>query len=218
MPKYIKRIGSKGHYRYFYTKEQLDKYNKTNSKKQEDEISIPEFRNFRVKNKGINSAILYPYKVGTKFTDKEINYLKKWAKDNNLYVNSASPTKIHLIRTDTNPLDLSLHGMDGVKREEYKKRKEEQKREWEEKRNEREKEYHKLPQSKWIDTIFGKDFTNSYNRLRIAEFLENDKKRPENIAPTWKWADGLKKLNALKDDGTIMWEKVKEAYNKTKGR
>jgi len=46
MPKYFKRIGSKGHYRYFYTKEQFDKYNKTNpkiNKKNDDPKKFKEF-------------------------------------------------------------------------------------------------------------------------------------------------------------------------------
>ena len=69
-------------------------------------ISKPPFRDFRVRQSAVNASVLYPNRVGAKFSDEEITVLKDWAKQNDLYVASASPTKLELIRTDANPLCL----------------------------------------------------------------------------------------------------------------
>jgi len=175
-------------------------------------ISKPPFRDFRVRQSAVNASVLYPNRVGAKFSDEEITVLKDWAKQNDLYVASASPTKLELIRTDANPLDLSMHGVRGVKAEAYVQKKLAEERAREKKRVETYRKFSEYPSSAWIENTFGKDFTNPYNKLALARFLDGETKEPV-VVISWRWKDGFEKSRAI-DGNKINWKRVKEAYEK----
>jgi len=67
MPKYFKRIGSKGHYKYFYNKEQWDKHNK------KSESNKKEFEPARIRQReGTNGKKYWVVEVKSNATGKWI--------------------------------------------------------------------------------------------------------------------------------------------------
>jgi len=182
---------------------------------EEKKITPPAFREWRFTKTASNSGNILPNKVGTKFTQDQVNELVAWAEANGMSVTRPTTTVIHVIGDTGTPISLSMMGAYGVKQEKLKAKDEIRKAEEERKRIERKEKAEGAESSKWIDSTFGVGTMNDFNKIELADFLEGRKENFGGIMSP-KWVDGFKKIDAVSNVGIVDWNKVKKAYQDSK--
>lgn len=170
----------------------------------------PEFRDWRFVPGAQNSGKIVPNRVGRKFTDEQVKSLTAWAKAEGLEVVGASGTGFKVVGKPGDRLDLSLSGAVGVKREQAEAKSQAGKQETERKREALEQQASGRKSSSWIADTFG-DAMNAYNRNALADFVEGGTPKFGGVVSP-QWREGLEKIGATNEQGSIDWKKVKAAY------
>ena len=177
-----------------------------------DRLGEPPHRNYRIQTrKGrarLNSSVLMP-PVGKVFTEVEMSALKKWVKDAGFsaYVEGGS---IRVVGEDAQEIP---DGMWLTKTEKINEKQAIKAQEIATRDAAEAAEYASLPSSKWIDEQMGLEFTNFFNRLKLARFLDG-KDEKFNGLMNHKWSDALEKFVDISTPQTVneVLSKLKAAY------
>lgn len=180
----------------------------------ETNVSFPNFRDWRVTmGLGINSAKIYPNRPGKKFSQEEINELKRWLSDIGWTIFRCSATKIEVVgKISSSWTELIGASASGKKSEIWKEKKLNREKERENEKIKDEITAKSRKSYTWIVSTFGEDVINYYNSIALSDFLEGISNKFKGIA-NQRWIDGVIKANALDSTGTnIDWKKLKQAY------
>ena len=157
---------------------------------------------------------IYPYKVGDKFTQSEVEHISNWIEAIGCIVNKATNTCIMILLPMSKPKDIyEIYTI--LEENSYTKianRIKENERIKKERKNIAEFNSIKNQKSyKWIDENFKVTSMNMFNLKALMRFLDGTDKTFNGMI-TNKWIDGAKKLDVIKNNG-IDFDKLKAIYD-----
>jgi hypothetical protein len=182
------------------------------------DFETPEYRDWRYRATAINGGTLVPNRIGVKFTPAEIAALAAWAESQGLLVVTRKPTGIHVLDNDNRRerLDLNSYGAPGLKADRAAQRQQAYLDRIEAQRQDDRDAFAAAASRSFILATFGEDFTNAYNKRRLADYLDGKTEKFTGLM-SWKWVDGFKALGldpeGQRVDEVLRW--LKKRYEET---